>query len=47
MPMTPPMTPEVYAQGGDQAHTVETTDEPESFYCGFTERVVLLYVGRM
>lgn len=44
MPMTPPMTPEVYAQGD---HIVETLEEPVSIDHGFPERVVLLYVGRM
>lgn len=44
MPMTPPMTPEVYAQVN---HTVETVEEPQSIDHGLPERVVLLYVGRV
>lgn len=44
LPMTPPMTPEVYAQGD---HTSDTVDEPEAIGSDFIERVVLLYVGRM
>lgn len=44
MPITPPMTPEVYAQ---DPNTFETVDEPNSIDHGLSERVVLLYVGRM
>lgn len=42
LPMTPPLTPEVFASTN---HAV--TDEPVSFGQAYTERVVLLYVGRM
>ena len=44
MPMTPPLTPEVYAQGSG-GHAAQTIEEPETLH--LDERVVLLYVGRM
>lgn len=41
LPMTPPMTPEVYAAGGVVAEPQPAIEET------LAERVVLLYVGRM